>query len=284
MYGGCYPNTIRFLKNRGIKTSYSCMMHERKISIEEHEKYFGTYPFPHVKDDILWSMYIGGIKEADIVITPGSAPKKSLIKEGSKRVEIIPHGCNIPPEYKIDKTRLTSQDKFNIGYLGAYGPDKGLVYLIKAWEMLNYNDSILIFAGNQTEYLEPFIRQYANTGRYHILGYVKDVGELYNRCSVYVQPSVTEAFGMEVIEAMSYGHPVIVSYGAGSADCVRDGVDGFVVSAMDIKAIADKVQYFKDNTSEIERMGKNAREKSLDYSWDKIKKRYIDLWRSLLNE
>lgn len=277
MYGGTYTQTVRFLKNKGIKTTYTCAMHDRKISIREHEKWFGTYPFSHVKDDRLWSMYIGTIKEVDIVITPGNEPKEILLREGCKKVEIIPHGCNIPNENIIKQF----PKEFRIGYLGACGPDKGLIYLIKANEIISHNDSMLIFAGDQSQYLEQFIKQYANTGKYHLMGHVKNVADFYNQISIYVQPSATEAWGMETVEAMSFGHPVIVSCGAGSADAVTNGKDGFVVPKMNHQSIAEKIQYFKDNQKEIERMGKNARNKSLNYDWSIIRQKYIDLWRSL---
>jgi glycosyltransferase involved in cell wall biosynthesis len=278
MYGGCYGQTIRFLKNKGIKTSTSIMFHNRKISIEEHEKYYGQYPFNHVKDDRLWSLYIEGIREADVVIVAGTTPRDLVLNEGCKRVEIVPLGCNIPENGKIKEF----PKEFRVGYLGAIGPDKGLIYLIKAWEKLNYTDSTLLFAGPFKDNLTKVINAYASRGRFHLMGYVNDVSELYNNISIYVQPSATEGFGIEVPEAMSYGRPIICSNGAGAADCITDREDGFVIPAMNIDAIADRIQYFKDNLSELGRMGYNAREKARNYTWDKTIERYTNLWREML--
>ena len=281
MYGGSYFQTIRMLKSKGIRTTNTIMFHKRETSISEHERLFGSYPFNYVKDDRLWNLFVGGIKEADVGIASGKHPADNMLNEGAKRVEIIPLGCDIPDEDKIVKLPL---QEFRVGYIGACGPDKGLFFLIKAWEKLNYQDgSKLIFAGPNTEKILPnFIRQHAKTGNYSILGYVNDVVYFYNNISVYVQPSATEAFGMEVPEALSYGRPVICSDGAGAADCITDGEDGFVVSAMNSEAIADKIQYFKNNPNEIERMGKNARIKSFNYTWEHTKDKYKNLWRSLL--
>ena len=277
-YGGCYTETIKYLKSKGIKTTYTIMWHDRKISIEEHDKIYGngTYPFIYVKDDKLFNLFCGGIREADCVIAAGSVPKNLVSKEGAKRVEIIPQGCDIP------KYIEPLPEKFDIGYLGAVGPDKGLVYLIQAWDMLNYNDSTLIFAGSQSQFVPQLINRYANGGQYHIMGYVQQPADLYNRCSVYVQPSAVEGFGLEVPEAMSYGRPVIVSDGAGAADCVTDGVDGFVVPKKDARALADKINWCKNHPEELIKMGLHAREKSFQYTWEKSKQKYVDLWRSFL--
>jgi glycosyltransferase involved in cell wall biosynthesis len=169
-----------------------------------------------------------------------------------------------------------------VGYLGAIGADKGLMYLIHAWSILNYSDSTLIFAGSQSQMVPQFINKYANGGKYHIMGYVQHPADLYNKCSVYVQPSATEGFGMEIVEAMSYGRPVIVSDGTGASDCVTDGVDGFVVTKKNPVAIAEKIDWFKNHPKELKEIGVNAREKSFKYSWEKSKEKYVALWLSLL--
>jgi glycosyltransferase involved in cell wall biosynthesis len=278
-YGGCYTETIKYLKRKGIKTTYTIMWHDRKISIEEHEKINGngSYPFIYVKDDKLFKLYSGGIREADCVIAAGTIPRNLLLHEGAKRVEIVPMGCYIPERIE------PLPEKFDIGYLGACGPDKGLMYLINAWSMLNYCDSTLVFAGDQSLMMVPqLIRRYATVGQYHIMGYVITPSELYNNCSVYVQPSATEGWALEIPEAMSHGRPVIVSDGAGAADCVTDGIDGFIVTKMDSKAIANRINWFKNHPKELREMGRNAREKSFQYSWEKTKEKYVELWRSLL--
>ena len=278
MYGGSYTQTIRYLKSKGIKTTYTIMWHNRQTSIQEHEKFYGKYPFNYVKDDKLFYMYTGGIREADCVIAAGKVPRDLMLKEGAKRVEIIPLGCDIPE--KIEPF----PSKFNIGYLGVAGPDKGLYYLIKAWEMLNYNDSTLIFAGPNTEQLTNFIRQHANTGKFHLMGYVQEIRQLYDNISVYVQPSATEGFGMEIPQAMSHGRPVICSDGAGAADCITDGIDGFVVPKMNPQAIANKIDWFKIHPKELIEMGENAKEKAKDYTWQNTEEKCVRLWKSLLND
>jgi glycosyltransferase involved in cell wall biosynthesis len=87
---------------------------------------------------------------------------------------------------------------------------------------------------------------------------------------------------MEIVEGMSHGRPVIVSDGAGAMDCVTNGVDGFIVPKRDVKAIADKIDWCRNHPNELREMGKNARKKSFQYSWEKTKQKYVELWGSLL--
>jgi glycosyltransferase involved in cell wall biosynthesis len=280
MYGGSYLQTIRMLKSKGIKTTNSLMFHNRETSISEHEKFFGKYPYAYVKDDKLWNLFIGGIREADVCIASGKHPADNMLKEGAKRVEIIPLGCDIPSSDKIKQFPT----QFTVGYLGEIGPDKGLFYLIKAWELLGYPlNNTLIFAGRHSEQLANFIRTHAKCGNFNILGYVEDVSDFYNNISVYVQPSATEGFALEVPESMSYGRPVICSDGAGAADLIENESTGFIVPRMDINAIAEKIDWFKNHLQEMYIMGGRSKSIVKNYTWQNTKDKYIKLWKSLLH-
>jgi glycosyltransferase involved in cell wall biosynthesis len=94
---------------------------------------------------------------------------------------------------------------------------------------------------------------------------------------------VTEGFGIEILEAMAYGRPVIVSRGAGGVDVVEDGVNGFVIEPRDVKGIKDRIQFFRDNPEAIKIMGEQARKTSMDYSWDKIEAKYVSMYKEILN-
>ncbi|GAJ12465.1 unnamed protein product, partial [marine sediment metagenome] len=192
-----------------------------------------------------------------------------------RNVVVIPHGVTLPKQVK------PIPEKFDCAYIGAVDPDKGLIYLINAWGMLNYPDSRLILAGGGTETLEPFIRQLNDKGQFLLLGRVPDVAEIYSACSVYIQPSPTEGFGIEVLEAMAHGRPVIVSEGAGASDLVEDSVTGFVVPIRDPAAIADRINWFRNNREKIPEMGQKARREARNFTWDKIRRQYARIFLSL---
>ncbi|MBA7685286.1 N,N'-diacetylbacillosaminyl-diphospho-undecaprenol alpha-1,3-N-acetylgalactosaminyltransferase [subsurface metagenome] len=274
-YAGCFSATIRWLKSRGTKVSYTIAAHDRKVSIEEFGRLGLEYPFHNISDDDLFNIYIEGQKLADMVIAPSTKSAQLLKSEGCKKVVVIPHGCVLPKQVK------PIPERFDVGYLGAVGPDKSLIDLIRAWAMLNYSDSTLILAGSGTETLEPFIRQISNRGQFKILGRVPDISNVYNSCSVYVQPSCTEGFGIEVLEAMSYGRPVIVTEGVGAKDCVKNGITGFIIPIRSPQDIAGKIDCLKQNRETLLEMGARARIEAKQYAWNKIRKCYSQIWLEL---
>ena len=255
--------------------------HDLKLSIEEHERIYGqgSYPFRHNTDSYLWDLLTRHTRfRADVVITPSTRSAKWISKnlDPKGRIEVIPHGHN-PPD-KVEPIR----ENFVAGYLGAFGSDKGLVYLIMAWSHLNLQDAYLQFSGDCGQYVKPYIDCLSEgRGMFKLTGRVQNVSDFYNNISVYVHPAVSDGFGMEVPEAMAYGRPVIVTEGTGSSDCVEDGKEGFIIPIRDPKMLAEKIQWFKDNPDQIKVMGERAREKAKKYSWEVIEKKYVQLYESL---
>lgn len=276
-YAGTFTEIVRHLKADGTKVSYTVAAHDRKLSIEEFQRLGMEYPFHHVSDDNLWDIYTEGYRLADVVIAPSRKSAGILESMGCKNVKVIPHGIVWPG----DKVKPLPE-RFDVAYLGAIGPDKGLIYLIQAWGMLNYSDSRLILAGSGTESLEPFIRQVTDKGDFVLLGRVPDVADVYNSCSVYVQPSVTEGYGLEIPEALSYGRPVIASVGAGAWEII-DGYCGIVVPVRNAKFIAEYIDWLKNNREKIPEMGQRARRKARNYIWDRVRKMYAKVFLELFD-
>ena len=220
IYAGCFTDTVRLLKERGCKVTYTVAAHDRHVSREEHEALGLPFDYPHLVRDDLWRTYIGGILAADVVVVPGEAPRRVLEREGvdPAKIRIIPHGHNPPNLVKPLPAR------FVVGYLGSPAPDKGLRYLLAAWKQLNeqhpeaYREAVLVLAGPGTEQLAGMVRAFGG-GNVVLRGWVRDVSDLYGGISLYVQPSATEGFGIECVEAAAHGRPVICSDGAGAAEC-----------------------------------------------------------------
>lgn len=253
--------------------------HDLNVSIEEHERYYGvgTYPFKHNTDPYLHELLLKHTENADCIICPSTSAERWINNNLKvKRVKVISHGCEIPDRFN------SIPPKFAVGYLGAFGPDKGLIYLMIAWNNF-VKDSELIFAGSGSQPIQQLATNIIkNNSTYRILGWVNNISDFYNQISVYVQPSVTEGFGIEILEAMSYGRPVIVSSGAGGSDAVRDGIDGFIVPPRNPQAILDKLSYFKSNPNKIPEMGINARERAKEFTWSRAEKKYEELYNEIL--
>jgi glycosyltransferase involved in cell wall biosynthesis len=273
--GSPFGVTMNVLKP--AKTIVDIPAHNIELSVEEFEQRngVGSYPFHHMVDDFLWSIYSQHIQRADVVLCPSKLSANYLSTKLSlkNKMVVIPHGCYLPKKKSIHYPA-----DFCVNHVGLNGTDKGQIYLVQAWHMLKRDkfSGRLVMVGRGTRYWVPF-------GVFSS-EYIADISKVYNDCSVYVQPSVTEGFGIPVLEAMAHGRPVIVTEGAGSHELIEDGKEGFVVPIRQAEVIKEKIEYFYDNPDEVKRMGKNARVKAEKYSWKKIEEKYQKLIKSVLTD
>lgn len=274
--GAPFSSTVKVINPSSVIVDIPA--HNLELSIEEYERWIGEYPHKHMIDPFLWPMYCDFIINADLIICP-SRMSADYVKHnpGTRaRVIVIPHGTDLPEVKPMP-------DEFKVGYLGADGTDKGVIYLLKAWAGLMYRDSELLLAGGGWGNLLSRQAQalFQKGQKVNILGFIENVSHFYNQISVYVQPSVTEAFGIPCLEAMAHGRPVIVTEGAGVSELVKNGVEGFVVPIRDGGAIADSIDWFKNRPEKVREMGQKARLKAENYTWERARGGIIDELRAL---
>ena len=88
----------------------------------------------------------------------------------------------------------------------------------------------------------------AVSDRVHWEGYQNNVADYYRNTDITLVPSKCEAFGRVVVEAMSYGSPVIARRAGGIPEIISHGETGFLYST-----ISESVSYMEnlDNNDKI---------------------------------
>jgi D-inositol-3-phosphate glycosyltransferase len=104
----------------------------------------------------------------------------------------------------------------------------------------------------------------------------------YSAAEAVVMPSHYESFGMVALEAMACGTPVVASQVGGLAFLVQDGVTGFTVPSGDPEALCHSLQALIQDKDLRRKMGQQAANCAQEYSWDKIAKRIVQVYRELL--
>jgi len=256
----------------------NCPAHNLEDSIREHEDMTGKpYPFIHNTDPYLRDALWGHMKDADSVITPSDGSAEWIKKNiKPKRVTVIPHGLTLPDEVAYP------EEFTNIAYIGAWGPDKGVKYLVDAWSKLDYDDSVLYFFGKGVEKMKPVLEKWATGGKYHLYGGFNRLEDIMHMFSVYAHPSVSEGYGMTLPEAMAHGRVVVGSTGTGSSMLIEDGKNGFTFPPRGVDALVGILDNLKNNFSDYKHVAREARKTAEQYSWEKIKKRYINLYSEIL--
>lgn len=256
----------------------NCPAHNLEDSILEHETMTGKpYPYAHNTDPYLRETLWAHLREADTVITPsqGSAEWiKANIKP--KRVTVIPHGVTLPSKVNYPESFT------NVGYIGAWGPDKGVKYLVDAWSKLDYDDSVLYFFGKDVELMKPLLEKWATGGKYHLYGGFNKLEDIMPLFSVYAHPSVSEGYGMTLPEAMAHGRVVVGSTGTGSSMLIEDGQNGFTFPPRDVDALVGIIDNLKNSFSDYKHVALEGRKTAEQHTWEKIRGRYVELYKEIL--
>ncbi|WP_419836069.1 glycosyltransferase [Endozoicomonas atrinae] len=101
-------------------------------------------------------------------------------------------------------------------------------------------------------------------------GFSSKKDKIYSRKDILVMPSLSEGFPFVMLEAASYGVPIIATDVGGISDFVEHGVNGYLVSANNFNQINDYIFNLAINSHERKKMGLQARMK-LERSFTKEK-------------
>jgi glycosyltransferase involved in cell wall biosynthesis len=238
------------------------------------------------------------LNNADAVV----AASKATFNEANKivnnidKVHLIRNGVDIQrfnPNLdgsKIGK-KLGIEGRTVIFSLRAHEPKYGLEYLIRAAPMVakEREDAVFVIGGDGS--LRYYHEQLADrlgireriifTGRIpqHELPYY------YATSNIIAIPSLQEAFGLVVSEAMACGKPVVGTEVGGIPDQLTDGYNGFLVAPRNPEEIAKKILFLIDHPEDSKRMGINGRKLVKEkFNIDTRIKRIIQLYRELLQK
>ena len=131
--------------------------------------------------------------------------------------------------------------------------------------------------------LRELQRKYSNQERVFFTGEIGHsiLPELYSSSDIFIFPSVTDTFGMAVLEAQSCGIPAIVSGKGGPKEIIIDGMTGFVVPEMNTKDWEEKIMYMinmiEKNYEHYKNMCNDSRDNVLrNYNWDRVIENIIE--------
>jgi D-inositol-3-phosphate glycosyltransferase len=100
----------------------------------------------------------------------------------------------------------------------------------------------------------------------------------YSAADITIMPSHYESFGLVAVESMASGTPVIASNVGGLSFTVKDGETGFLVPEENHFALAEQVHTLLKNPELRLRMGEQAAEHALQYSWRNIAAQIADVY------
>ncbi len=209
---------------------------------------------------------------------------------------------NIPEYHTFDSTSIyqtnlkkdygLSEDDFIVGYVGRITFEKGIEYLIRAFDnIVKITDQIkLVIAGdgNKKIELQELVKELKLNKYVNFAGFIthEDIPSFYELCDIIVLPSIwDEPLSRVLLETFHSSKPVIATKTGGTPEIIKDGENGLLVEPKNSDQIADKILFLYNNPDIRKRIQENVKSYSIkNLNSRALTKKFLNMYKTVLSE
>lgn len=190
-----------------------------------------------------------------------------------------------PPLYE---KKINNDGKIRISFLGTIDNNKGVFDIIDCMVVNReyFRDKIELHIGGigDEKHLLAKMKEGNIIDFVRYDGWLDDIqkNELLAQTDIYLQPSYFESLGIAIIEAMSYGIPIIASNTGGIPELVKSSEHGYLIAPGDIEQLFYVLRLLIENKNLRENFGRNSLKKSKEFTIESMEKNIIRLYNILL--
>lgn len=200
---------------------------------------------------------------------------------------IVPNGMDLHgmrlPRKKRDGIKLLYIGRLDLMH-------KGLDLLVEAIAKCGLNELSLDIYGpdyaDRQKALMALVKKYDCQSKIfvHDAVFGEDKAKKYNECDLFIQTSRFEGLPLGMLEAMSYGVPVIATEGTNLTALIEKYNAGYTATT-DVEGIVKALHNAVDTKTEWDKKGANARVAIEDaFTWQRIAQQTIDKYKLLVGE
>lgn len=225
------------------------------------------------------------------IIAISKSTKTSLIEwigrnqKNDQRVHVIYNGINLDSINKANPTEYFQNtiSKY-ILMVSRFVPSKDQETLIRAIPHIRDKRLKIVFAGDGSTLLNNKLiaDSLGVAERCVFLGQRNDVPSLIKGCTLGVQSSHWEGFGLTAVEFMAAGKPIIASNIPGISEVV-DGAGDLFTHGNEID-LASKINSLLDNTNLYDQRSKACKGRALKYNIKNMSQKYQELYINLIEK
>ncbi len=234
-------------------------------------------------------------KSVKTIFYPSRFVRRYLEKNGVQgdKMEVLQRGVDTAlfnPSRRDEALRaeLAPNGEIILICVARLAGEKGFAFLArvaKALDARGLHFKLYIVGGNRNEAVETEVKDsfapLTAQGKVVFAGF--KVGEAlataYASADIFLHCSITETFGLVVLESMASGVPVVARDEGGPSDIVQDGKTGYLVDPEDLNGFVDKVVHLSGDAATRRQFSLDARAQAEEATWAKINNKVA--WRIL---
>ena len=229
------------------------------------------------------------VRHAHRIIVLSKGVQAYFMEKYKRETVLIPNGIDPAENKPADEItkRFGLKPREYILFLGRLVPEKGIHYLIEAYQMLKTDKKLVIVGGTSDtdDYVKRLYAMAANNPSILFAGFQEGLmaEELYSNAYLYVLPSDLEGMPLTLLEAMNYGCCCVTS-DIGECTDVMNGC-GVSFPRGNVDALRLALQDLCDHPEKVNACQGKAKEAvSAKYTWKDITARTHALYSEVLGD
>lgn len=224
-----------------------------------------------------------------LFMTGSESAKLDVAKMGIplKNITVVPHGVII----KKPTSMPAKENISTVTFLGILSKDKGIEEALRCFAFLKDKGQFQfwVIGRPETKAYGEEIKSLAHDlgldSAIKFWGFVsqEEKFKLLARAHILVNPSIHEGWGLVNIEANSMGTPVVAFNSPGLVDSVKNGISGLICENNSPADLASKISFLLNDKNEYEKLRKEAKIWSQNFSWEKSTKISLQLLKKVGN-
>ena len=269
-------NYIDFYRNSVL--IYIGKLFNKRVLLHIHGSLFNEFYNTH-------PCFVASVcRSADALVTVSSTFVKMLRRYGlNEHIYCLPNCVEFPELYRTEQ----HHNKLRLVFVGRINEVKGIYDVLeclhKYKEQLQDKVELHIGGIGDEERFLKMMTDYNLSSMIVQHGWVvgKEKEDLFCSSDVFIHPSHFESFGIAILEAMSYGLPVITTLIGGIPDFFEDKKSGVAVAPGNVDEIYEAILLFLNDRAYISRMGKYGREEAKSFTPLEIEQHLQDIYIKL---
>ncbi len=288
LHGRWFPSfnrSVKFGRERGINTVLT-LHNGSPYGIDPLTTFFGGL-YENLQGKRV-------LRDVDRIIAVSEGVKREIAVYGidKAKMRVIHNGVDTR---KFSPKKPKYREKYGEGFdhlllfSGRLVKQKGLEYLFEAMKLVVREQPrtrlLIMGKGSMRSKLERRAKRLGVEKNILFTGFLpeKEIPYIYSSADLFVLPSISEPFGIVLVEAMASGTPCVGTEVGGIPEIIRNGVNGFTVPPRKPEKMASRILEILSDESLRKKMAKRSREIAVkEFDWEVIAKRTERFYRDWL--
>jgi len=201
-----------------------------------------------------------------------------------EQIEVLPNGINLRSFQSATSANLIGDPR--LLYVGRLEHSKGINMLVRS--MMRIVDLLpnavlhVVGDGSLMKPLKDFVNRKALGENIIFHGYISsNLASFYRSADICIVPSVFEAFGITIVEAMAAGKPIIVTKFGAIPEIVQDYKNGLLIEPSETN-IVNSISTLWNNKTLMNKISQNNLVEAERYDWEQVAQKYIELYERII--